>query len=146
MKEQIKAETLAELPAAAQNILNLCSSQKIFAIYGEMGAGKTTLVKAIVQKLGAKDEVASPTFSLINEYVAEESIYHIDLYRLNSKQEALDIGIEEYIYSGHYCFIEWPGLVADLLPENAAKITITADNTGTRHILVEAGAQAEADD
>ena len=132
----IRVNTLDELPEAAKNVLNLCPNQKKFAIYGEMGAGKTTLVKAMAKILGATDEVASPTFSLINEYAGKEPIYHIDLYRLNSLQEALDIGIEDYLYSSHYCFIEWPGLIESLLPHETVRLEITTGEAGERLISV----------
>ncbi len=102
-------------------------SGRVFAFYGQMGAGKTTFIKAICSELGVSDIVQSPTFSIINEYKtkAGESVFHFDFYRIRSIIEVFDIGYEDYLYSGNYCFIEWPELVESLLPENTVRIYIS---------------------
>ena len=101
--------SLHELDDAAQKIIEYAGSQKTFLFYGDMGAGKTTLIKSLCKQLGTNDNVASPTFSIVNEYNAPgRNIYHFDFYRLKTQTEALDMGFEEYLYSGNYCFIEWP--------------------------------------
>jgi tRNA threonylcarbamoyladenosine biosynthesis protein TsaE len=102
-------------------------SGRVFAFYGQMGAGKTTFIKAICSELGVSDIVQSPTFSIINEYKtkAGELVFHFDFYRIRSIIEVFDIGYEDYLYSGNYCFIEWPELVESLLPENTVRIYIS---------------------
>ena len=101
----------------------------MFAWYAQMGAGKTTLIKEICRQLGSSDHFSSPTYSIVNEYrISEQTkIYHIDLYRLKDVEEALSIGIEDYLYSNYYCFVEWPELVEHLLPEDTVKVTINSD-------------------
>lgn len=116
---------LTELSSAARALLNFAGDQKLFIFEGEMGAGKTTFIKAICEELGVKETVSSPTFSIVNEYdAAGEVIYHFDFYRIKNLQEAYDIGYEEYFYSGDICLIEWPERVAELLPENYIKVEI----------------------
>lgn len=117
----------------------LCTaiSTKIVCLEGEMGSGKTTLVKALISELGAKDSGSSPTFSLVNEYVSDSNetiAYHFDCYRLNSEEEALDIGIEEYISSGKWVFIEWPEYISGLLPRNYTTIHIKLIDEERREI------------
>lgn len=121
---------------AAREILDFCKSEKIFAFYGQLGAGKTTIIKAMCRWLGAGEAFSSPTFSLVNEYDAGKPVYHIDLYRLNSLAEALDIGIEEYLYSGNYCFIEWPQVIAPVLPEESVQINIDVNQHQERKIII----------
>jgi tRNA threonylcarbamoyladenosine biosynthesis protein TsaE len=122
---QLESNSLEDLGELAKQIVNL-TDQKVFAFYGEMGAGKTTLIKKIVEVLGSNDEVSSPTFSLVNEYFSETAgtIYHFDFYRIESEDEVFDIGYEDYLYSSHYCFIEWPEKIANLLPSSYVKVTI----------------------
>ena len=122
---QLESNSLEDLGELAKQIVNL-TDQKIFVFYGEMGAGKTTLIKKIVEVLGSNDEVSSPTFSLVNEYFSETTgtIYHFDFYRIESEDEVFDIGYEDYLYSSHYCFIEWPEKIANLLPSSYVKVTI----------------------
>jgi tRNA threonylcarbamoyladenosine biosynthesis protein TsaE len=124
------------LPAAARKLLKFSGNKRILAFYGAMGAGKTTFIKTICEVLGTTDIASSPTFTLINEYgtKAAESLYHIDLYRIKSLSEVFDIGIEEYLYGGCYCFIEWPELVEDLLPEETVRIRITVAKDEARII------------
>lgn len=110
----------------------------IVIIKGLMGAGKTTLVKALVAALGIEDEVTSPTFSLVNEYMnGTQTIYHLDLYRIENKEEALEAGIEEYLYSGQWVFIEWPEIIADWIPEPHYQISIETLDAHTRKLFIE---------
>jgi tRNA threonylcarbamoyladenosine biosynthesis protein TsaE len=127
------------LPAAARKILEHTSGQKLLAFYGSMGAGKTTIVKAICKVLGAGDIVTSPTFTMVNEYLTNknEIIYHIDFYRIKKVEEVFDFGIEEYFSSGSYCFMEWPELIGGILPPETVKIRITIGEKDQRIIDIE---------
>jgi tRNA threonylcarbamoyladenosine biosynthesis protein TsaE len=129
----IKNYTLEELPAIAKEVIK-SAKNKVFLFYGEMGVGKTTLIKEIVKQLGSFDTVSSPTFSLVNEYqtVNGEKVYHFDFYRINNENEALDMGAEEYFYSDYWCMIEWPEKLKNLVPLNSVMITITANNDQLR--------------
>jgi tRNA threonylcarbamoyladenosine biosynthesis protein TsaE len=124
------------LHAAADKLLKHCSRDRIFAFYGAMGSGKTTIIKAICQSLGAIDIVSSPSFTLVNEYktAAGGFLYHIDFYRIKKTGEAFDFGIEEYLASGSYCFMEWPEMVEEILPEQTIKIKITVGRNEERII------------
>ncbi len=114
-----------ELPKVADAILQEHPSIRIFLFNGKMGAGKTTLIKVLCEKLGVSEHVQSPTFSLVNEYESPNgNIYHFDFYRLESTQQAFDIGAEDYFFSGAYCFIEWPDLITNLLPSDNKYATI----------------------
>ena len=108
--------------------------EKVILFNGEMGAGKTTFIKSLCKKLGVENPTSSPTFSLVNEYqiTANQLVYHFDMYRLKNQEEALDMGIEEYLYSGNWCFIEWSENIPDLIPENHSVITISVLNDGKR--------------
>ncbi len=122
---------VADLPAVAQKIITFAENlPKIWLFNGEMGAGKTTLIKAIGYQMGIVDHIQSPTYSLVNEYLSPQAgkIYHFDLYRLNHETEALDFGIEEYFDSGHYCWIEWATQIPTLLPTHCLHIDITVEN------------------
>lgn len=121
---------------AAQEFIDNMGDNTIFAFYGKMGAGKTTFIKAVCEALGVKDVINSPTFAIVNEYLAGngEPIYHFDFYRIKKEQEVLDIGYEDYIYSDCLCFMEWPELIEDLLPDDAVKVTITEKEDGSRVI------------
>jgi len=122
------------LPVAARRILEYTSGKKLLAFYGSMGAGKTTIIKAVCKILGAEDIVTSPTFTLVNEYrtTTGEVLYHIDFYRINKIEEALDLGIEEYFNSGSYCLMEWPELIGEILPPESVIIKITVDKNEHR--------------
>jgi tRNA threonylcarbamoyladenosine biosynthesis protein TsaE len=124
------------LPAAAKELLKHSADKKIFAFYGTMGAGKTTIIKAICKYLGATDIVSSPTFTLVNEYKtsAGESLFHIDFYRIRKQEEVFDFGLEEYLTGDSYCFMEWPELIEELLPEETVRVRIKIDN-GEQRVL-----------
>lgn len=115
------------LASAAKQILKFSGDKKIFAFYGPMGAGKTTIIKAVCGILGAVDIINSPTFTLVNEYktTSGESLYHIDFYRIRKQEEVFDFGIEEYLTGESYCFMEWPELVEEILPGGIVRIRIT---------------------
>ena len=132
-----KSYFLSELPLVAKEVLAK-SKYKIVLFYGEMGSGKTTLIKEIVKQLNVLDNVSSPTFSLVNEYHTQdnESVYHFDFYRIDDETEALDMGIEEYFYSNSWCLIEWPNKVENLLPLKSTNITISIDNDQQRTLEI----------
>ena len=119
--------TLAEIPDIARKIIAAYPDERVFAFYGDLGAGKTTLIKALCSVLGTTDEVTSPSFAIVNEYEAGgiDLIYHFDFYRIKKLEEVLDIGYEEYLFSGYYCFLEWADKIEELLPETCVYITIT---------------------
>lgn len=130
-----KVEKLEDWNSVAAEILKHFPEQKIFALYGEMGVGKTTLVKSFCKALGVKEEAVSPTFSLVNEYAGTQKIYHFDLYRLKSPEELLDIGFEEYLADGAFCFIEWPELAEPFLPSSAVNLRLElSDEENSRTI------------
>lgn len=124
---------LEELPAIANEVIK-SAKNKVLLFYGEMGVGKTTLIKEIVKQLGSFDNVSSPTFSLVNEYhtVNGDKVYHFDFYRINNENEALDMGAEEYFYSDCWCLIEWPEKLKNLVPLNSVVITIIANKDQLR--------------
>ena len=126
-----------EIKAAARKILGQYPDRRIFVLDGEMGTGKTTFTTAFAELLGAVDHVSSPTFAIANVYMTESGseIYHFDFYRLEHIQEALDIGVEEYFYSGNYCFIEWPDIVESLIPEDALRIKISLGEQEDERLL-----------
>jgi len=137
MEKQLTLETrgLSDLPQAAEKILAACPNERFFAIYGGLGAGKTTLVKALVESLGSDDVVNSPTFSIVNDYDSPEgSIFHFDFYRIKRLEEVYDLGFEEYFDSGQYCFVEWPEMIESLVPEDAVVIRITTTGPAERVI------------
>lgn len=130
---RIEVNNLAGLDQAAKTLIEYAPEARILIFEGEMGAGKTTFIKALCREMGVTELVSSPTFSIVNEYDADgKVIYHFDFYRIRNLQEAYDIGYEEYFYSGDYCFIEWPERVAELLPEHYLKIEITVVNEQQR--------------
>lgn len=122
---KISVSSPEELPLVCEKILKEHKDKKIFLLNGTMGAGKTTLVKELCRQLGSIDNISSPTFSIVNEYLgAECPIYHFDFYRLEDVSEAIDIGAEEYFYSGNYCLIEWPEIISNLLPSSDKCVSI----------------------
>ena len=125
-----------EAEEVARFILQSHAEARIFAFTGDLGAGKTTLIKALCKALGVADQTSSPSFAIVNEYCAGsgDPVYHFDLYRLKAAEELEGIGFEEYLDSGHYCFIEWPELAEDHLPSEALHVRIEAANTGVRTI------------
>lgn len=128
---------LEQVPVVAEKILQVWGNHRIFAIYGDLGAGKTTLVKAMCMLLGTGDVVKSPTFAIVNEYEHKSgSIYHFDFYRIENLEEVFDLGYEEYFYSGEYCFIEWPGLIEPLIPEGAVEVRIETTGPEDRRITL----------
>lgn len=131
------ATSTENLPAIANEIISSAANSRIFLFYGDMGAGKTTLIKALCEQLGVTEPATSPTFSIVNEYVGRDNkIYHFDFYRLKNETEALDMGYEEYFYSDAYCFIEWPEKIPNLLPLHYNKIEITVQPDNSRSISV----------
>ncbi len=135
-------KSLRDLDRTSREILAFFPAERVFAFYGQMGAGKTTLIKNLCRHLGVMDMVNSPTFAIVNEYrtLQGEPVYHMDFYRLKSCRELLDIGGEEYFYSGNYCLIEWPEKCEELLPDNFVYIQIIVDDTNQgRTILLRQG-------
>jgi tRNA threonylcarbamoyladenosine biosynthesis protein TsaE len=130
--------TLDNIEAMAQQIISQLGDAKVVAFHGEMGSGKTTLIKAVCEAMGCVDVVNSPTFSIVNEYFTDDgkTIYHFDFYRLKNVREALDLGAEEYFYSGHFCFTEWlPEEITPLLPENHINIYIKKGDAPDSRII-----------
>ena len=129
-------KSLSDINHIAARFIQAHPADRIFAFYGEMGAGKTTFIKAICEEMQVLDYVTSPTFALINEYRTENNraIFHFDFYRIKNISEAFDFGYEDYFYSGDYCFIEWPELIEPLLPSIAVKVTIREIENGRRII------------
>lgn len=136
--KSIKIESLASIDKAAQEFIKLIGNHKVFAFYGEMGAGKTTFIKEICIALGVTDAITSPTFAIVNEYKsgANEKIFHFDFYRVNKIEEVFDFGYEDYFYSGALCFIEWPERVETLLPEDCVFVEINVNEDGSRDVSV----------
>lgn len=134
---EIKINGLSDLPRAAKVFLDKIGDSRIIAFYGSMGAGKTTFITALCDALGVEDVVNSPTFTIANEYKASsgEPVFHFDFYRINRLSEAEDIGLYEYFDSGALCFIEWPELIEELLPEETLKVRIIVEDADTRTIL-----------
>lgn len=128
-----------DLSAAARALLGAAGDARVFALYGKMGAGKTAYISALTEVLGVLDRSSSPTYALVNEYLGGdgEPVYHFDFYRIESVDEAYDMGFEEYIYSGSYCFIEWPERIEKLLPEDVVRVYIDVKKGGMRSIRAE---------
>jgi tRNA threonylcarbamoyladenosine biosynthesis protein TsaE len=133
---EIKINDLEHIREAARQFINAMGDQHVFAFYGHMGAGKTTFIKAICEELGVDDVVTSPTFAIVNEYTAAVGIpiYHFDFYRIKKLEEVYDMGYEDYFYGDGFCFIEWPEMMEELLPEGATKVQITENPDGTRTV------------
>ncbi len=129
--------TIDELESVAQQIIAQ-QPARVILFHGEMGVGKTTLIKQLCKKLGVTEATSSPTFSLVNEYetIANQIVYHFDFYRLKNEMEALDMGADDYFYSGNWCFIEWAEKIPNLIPEEHAIITIELVDDGKRHLTL----------
>ena len=133
---QITIHSVEELTTAARQFVQAMNDRSVFAFYGKMGAGKTTFIKTICEVMGVEDVVTSPTFAIVNEYATTggKPVYHFDFYRIKSLREAYDIGCEEYFYSGSPCFIEWPEMIEELLPEDTVSVRIEINEDGTRAV------------
>ena len=133
---EIKINSLEQIHEAAQEFVAAMGDHTVFAFYGQMGAGKTTFVKAVCECLGVEDVINSPTFAIVNEYRSGsgELIYHFDYYRIKKLEEVYDMGYEDYFYSGALCFIEWPELIEELLPADAVKVSIVEAEDGSRTV------------
>ncbi len=132
----IKIDSIEQIHNAAQQFIGEMGDNKIFAFYGKMGAGKTTFIKAVCEELGVTDVINSPTFAIVNEYMDGNGcpIYHFDFYRIKKPAEVLDIGFEDYIDSDALCFMEWPELIGEYLPEETVKVYIDEEDDGSRTV------------
>ena len=139
MSMEIRIKSIEEIAVAAKEFVAAMGERKVFAFYGKMGAGKTTFIKAVCEELGVEDVINSPTFAIVNEYVDGQGapVYHFDFYRIKNQQEVMDLGYEDYVYSGHVCFMEWPELIENLLPDDAVKVTIEEEIDGGRVLVVD---------
>lgn len=138
MNNKITINGLENIKTAAQEFVEHIGDNKVFAFYGKMGAGKTTFIKAVCECLGVEDTVTSPTFAIVNEYQSTKvdyPIFHFDFYRIKKLEEVYDMGYEDYFYGGGVCFIEWPELIEELLPEDAVKVEIKENEDGTRTVI-----------
>lgn len=133
---KIKIDSLDNIHAAAKQFVDNMGTNKVFAFYGKMGAGKTTFIKAICEVFGVDDVITSPTFAIVNEYTAASGapIYHFDFYRIKKIEEVYDMGYEDYFYNNNLCFLEWPELIENLLPGDAVRVTIREEEDGTRTV------------
>ena len=136
---EIRIENLEKIREAAREFVANIGDSTVFAFYGKMGAGKTPFIKAVCEELGVEDVITSPTFAIVNEYRSDASgelIYHFDFYRVKKIEEVYDMGFEDYFYSGALCFIEWPELCEEVLPEDTVKVTIEESSDGTRVVTI----------
>jgi tRNA threonylcarbamoyladenosine biosynthesis protein TsaE len=132
---EFRVSSISELESIAKKVLEYGEKQRVYLFYGEMGAGKTTFIKALCKVLGVDEVTSSPTFSIVNEYNSVEGpVYHFDFYRLKQEGEAFDLGYEDYFYSGNYCFIEWPEKIPNLFPDSTIVVKIHVDNAEERLI------------
>ena len=135
---EIKIKSLDGIADAARQFIDAMGENKVFAMFGPMGVGKTTFVKAVCEILGVEDTITSPTFAIVNEYRTNtgDQIFHFDFYRIRKMEEVYDMGYEDYVYSGAVCFLEWPELIEELLPEDAVRVTLSEEEDGTRTITL----------
>ena len=133
---EIQIQSIEHIRDAARQFVSQIGNRSVFAFYGTMGAGKTTFIKAICEELGVTDVITSPTFAIVNEYSNDKTIYHFDFYRIKRIEEVYDMGYEDYFYSGGLCFIEWPELIEELLPDDAVRVTITEQPDGSRLVAL----------
>lgn len=133
---ELRIESLDHIEEAARQFVAAMGDRTVFALYGSMGAGKTTFTKAICQVLGVEDSISSPTFAIVNEYrsASGELIYHFDFYRIRKLEEVYDMGYEDYFYSGALCFVEWPELIEELLPADTVRVDIRENEDGSRSV------------
>lgn len=133
---EVRVKSIDGIVEAAKAFVDAMGEKRVFAFYGKMGVGKTTFIKAVCEEMGVEDVINSPTFAIVNEYVdgRGEPVYHFDFYRIKKEQEVLDIGYEDYVYSGNVCFMEWPELIEGLLPADVVKVNIEEDEDGGRAI------------
>jgi tRNA threonylcarbamoyladenosine biosynthesis protein TsaE len=136
---KLSIDSLDTIKETAAQFINQIGERTVFAFNGKMGAGKTTFIKSICEAMGVKETVNSPTFSIVNEYEAADGriIYHFDCYRINKIQEALDLGAEEYLYSGNLCFIEWSENIAPILPDSIVNVDIEEMENGKRNVMID---------
>ena len=138
MTKKFIVKNINDLEELSSEILKFNNQYKKFAFFGDMGVGKTTLIKFLLKKLGVNDNVTSPTFSIVNEYLSEKlgSIFHFDFYRIKNEKEAYDIGIDEYLSSDNYCFIEWPNKINSFIDDNFVNIYIDIVDDNKRNIMI----------
>ena len=139
MKEYtITLNGIEDYPQAAREFVELLDKGRIFAFYGKMGSGKTTFIKSICEELGVEDSINSPTFAIVNEYEDrnQNTIYHFDFYRIKSIEEVYNMGYEEYLYGDAICFMEWPELIEELLPEETVKVFVEETEGGARSVKI----------
>lgn len=130
---EISIPSLDNIADAAREFVSHIGEHRVFAFYGNMGAGKTTFIKAVCEELGVSDDVSSPTFAIVNEYASKMGpIYHFDFYRIKNISEVIDLGFEDYAYSGCLCFMEWPQLIDEILPEETVQVHIAEQGDGSR--------------
>ena len=134
---EIQIPSLDKIADAAREFVEQIGDKRVFAFYGGMGAGKTTFIKAVCEQLGVKDAVTSPTFAIVNEYASDFGpVYHFDFYRIKNLGEVMDLGFEDYAYSGNFCLMEWPELIEDLLPDNTINVHIAETSNGMRTVAI----------
>lgn len=134
---EIQIPSLDKIADAAREFVERIGDKRVFAFYGGMGAGKTTFIKAVCEQLGVKDAVTSPTFAIVNEYASDFGpVYHFDFYRIKNLGEVMDLGFEDYAYSGNFCLMEWPELIEDLLPDNTVNVHIAETSNGMRTVTI----------
>jgi len=138
IKTEYKSDSVDDLKEVAKKLISDFSDKRVILFYGEMGFGKTTLIKVLCQQLGVEEPTNSPTFSIVNEYLSNQNktIYHFDFYRIEKEEEVFDMGYEDYFYDNSYCFIEWPEKIPNLLPPGAVKVKIMLDDENNRIISV----------
>jgi tRNA threonylcarbamoyladenosine biosynthesis protein TsaE len=137
MTKRFTVEHLEEYTKTADYLIRLMENYTVFLLIGELGAGKTTLVQKICEIIGSEDVVSSPTFALINPYKTNRGmIYHMDMYRVKKVDEAIDFGVEEYLWDGHYCFVEWPERIAEIIPDHYVKIEIAQKENHSREVTI----------
>lgn len=134
---EIQIPSLDKIADAAREFVEQIGDKRVFAFYGGMGAGKTTFIKAVCEQLGVKDAVTSPTFAIVNEYASDLGpVYHFDFYRIKNQTEVMDLGFDDYAYSGNFCLMEWPELIEDLLPDNTVNVHIAETSNGMRTVTI----------